>query len=348
VNRKRVAAVLVGTVAGTVGSIAISRAAIRRSRRGPDPERSERLSEPPPEDLGPVVSHDGTILAVRAAGGPSALPLVFSHGFSIDMTTWHYQWKHFSKTYRCVLYDQRGHGRSGPAVDNDYSLQALGGDLKAVLDAETPQGPVVLFGHSMGGMAMLAFAEAHPEEFGERVVGCVFADTAASELVRGAVGGLTARLLALATAPKRADRIRRYMKMGQSDLAYGIARVTNFGTKAPPSLVEHVAAISGQAPIEVWTDALAALLEMDLREAIKHVKVPSLVIVGDLDRMTPPTSAKALVDALPDARLVVLEGAGHMAMMERHEEFNQITGSFVEEALGSARAPTRSAGGRRR
>ena len=332
-NRRRAALVLAGAAAGTAASILASRAAVRRQRRRSDPERSEQLTQLPPEDLGPVVSHDGTLLAVRAAGGEDSPALVFAHGFSLDMTTWHYQWKAFADRYRCVLFDQRGHGRSGAATDGDHSLQAMGRDVRAVLDAAVPTGPAVLIGHSLGGMSLLAFAEAHPEEFGERVAGVVFADTAAAELVRGAVGGVVTRLMALAKAPARADRVRRYMKMGQSDLAFLVARLTNFGPKASPALVEHVAGVSGQAPIEVWTDGLAALLEMDLTHAIEHVAIPSLVVVGDLDRITPPASAKRLAEALPQGRLVVLEGAGHMAPMERHEQFNRVLGRFLEKVL---------------
>ena len=219
----------------------------------------------------------------------------------------------------------------------------MGEDIKAVMDAAVPPGPAVLIGHSMGGMALLAFAEAHPEEIGERVVGMVFADTAAAELVRGAVGGVVTRLMALAKAPARADRVRRYMKMGQSDLAFLVARLTNFGPKASPALVEHVAGVSGQAPIEVWTDGLAALIEMDLTHAIRHVTVPSLVVVGDLDRITPPASAKRLAEVLPQARLVVLEGAGHMAPMERHEQFNRVLGRYLEDAFERHPVPAPSA-----
>jgi pimeloyl-ACP methyl ester carboxylesterase len=341
VNRRRVAAILAGAAAGTAASVLASRAIVRRQRRRPDPERSERLTELPPEDLGPVVSHDGTLLAVRAAGAEDRPALLFAHGFSLDMTTWHYQWKAFASRYRCVLFDQRGHGRSGAAANGDHSLQAMGGDVKAVLDTAVPKGPAVLIGHSMGGMALLAFAEAHPEEFGERVAGVVFADTAAAELVRGALGGLATRLLVLAKAPARADRVRRYMKMGQSDLAFLVARLSNFGPKASPALIEHVAGVSGQAPIEVWTDGLAALFEMDLSHAVEHVTVPSLIVVGDLDRLTPPASARRLADALPDGRLVVLEGAGHMAPLERHEQFNRVLGRFLEDVLELRPAPAR-------
>jgi pimeloyl-ACP methyl ester carboxylesterase len=347
-DRRRSLAWLAGLAAGAGAGVALSRAAIRRDRRRVDPESRERLAELPPEDLGPVVSFDGTLLPVRAAGDPSRPAVVFSHGFSLDMTTWHYQWKDLSERYRCVLFDHRGHGESGAAAGSDYSLQAMGGDLVAVLDAAVSAGPAVLVGHSMGGMAILAMAERHPEEFGRRIAGVVFADTAAAEVVRGALAGVTARLHALVSAPKRAQRIHRFLRAGESDLAYAVARLTQFGPKASPSMVDHVARISGRAPLEVWGGGLAGILRTDFRHAAEHVRVPSLVLVGDVDRVTPPASALALKDALPDADLVVLKGAGHLAMMERHEQFNQVVGRFLDRVLAEEPAqpapPTGAAG----
>jgi pimeloyl-ACP methyl ester carboxylesterase len=274
---------------------------------------------------------------------------VFAHGFSVDMTTWHYQWKELSRDYRCILYDQRGHGRSGKATGGDHSLQAMGRDLKAVLDAAVGDGPAVVLGHSMGGMALLGMAEAHPEEFGNRVVGAVFADTAAAELVRGMAGALGMRFVAL--APGLGRSFARTMTRGAvrkritgSDLAFLIARLSNFGPHASPSMVEYVVGLSMQSPLEVWTDGVAALIEMDLRHAIGHVRCPALVIVGDLDRMTPPSSALALKKELPEGRLVVLQGAGHMAPMERHEQFNEVIRGFLDDAFARA-AAGRTAGG---
>jgi pimeloyl-ACP methyl ester carboxylesterase len=260
------------------------------------------------------------------------------------MTTWHYQWKEWSKRYRTVLFDHRGHGRSGTSASRDYTLQAMGADIRHVLDAAFPEGPVVLVGHSMGGMAILAFAEAHPEEFRSRVAGVILADTAAAEVVRGALGGILGRLTGSKVPDRRAERIRGFMKEGRSDFSYLVARLTNFGHHASPWLVDYIASISGQAPIEVWTDALAGVLELDFRHALEHITVPALVVVGDVDRITPPTTAKALAHGLPDGKLVVLEGAGHLSMLERHEEFNAIAGEFLERVLGGVGAAAGSTG----
>jgi pimeloyl-ACP methyl ester carboxylesterase len=326
-------------VAATAAVIA-QRTAAKRLRARPDPEAGEGLDTLPPEEI-PVVSFDGTPLHVRAVGPEDATTLVFLHGITLDMTTWHYQWRHFSDRYRCVLVDLRAHGRSGKPPEGDYSLEAMGKDIKAVLDAAVPTGRAILVGHSMGAMAMLAFALQFPEEFGDRVRGAVFVDTGASDLAREAFGGLGVRLASTlrrvgdryTERPELAERLQGRIKRYGTDLTLLVAWATNFGPGASPSQVEHVARISAGTPVEVWVHTLRDLLEMDLREAIEHVRVPSLVIVGDRDLLTPKTSAQALRAALPDARAVVITGAGHISMLECHRVFNEVLEGYLQQML---------------
>lgn len=346
--------------------MAAERALIRRARSRPDPERGERLAERPgPERR--VASFDGTELAVHEVGPSDAPVLVFAHGFTLDLTAWHFQWRDLSRRYRCVLYDQRGHGRSDPAADGDYSLEAMGRDLKAVLDAMVGAAvtvgsdvmvgsdatvgagvgagrdvPVVLLGHSLGGMAVLAFAGLFPREMGGRVRAVVLANTAVADVLKAIVGNLGASaaswtlpaLRRLMADPARAHRLRARVLGGGADLAFLAARLTNFGPTASPTLVDHVVSVAARAPAEVWTDVMASLLTLDLGHAIEHVRVPALVVASDLDRLTPAASARALAARLPDARLLVIEGAGHCAMLEHHEEFDRAVDAFLREVLG--------------
>ena len=336
--KKRRVAIAVGVAVGALASGVVGRAVLHRKH--PDPEADEPLALLPPEDLGPVVSFDDTELAVRAAGDPSKPTLVFVHGLSLDMTTWHYQWTALSSLFRCVLFDLRSHGRSQRAVSGDLSLSAMGHDICAVIEAVVPDG-AILVGHSMGGMAILAAAESRPELFGTKIAGVVFAGSAASDLLRGSMGSITQvlrpRIGSIRQVAGRVNRLRNYVIASPADVGRVIARLTQFGPHASPRLVDYVAGLAGDAAQEVWTDGLAGLMDMDLRHALQHVWVPSLVIVGDHDRVTPPASAMALAGELPDGRLEVLEGAGHVLMLERHEEFNEKLSAFATRVTRNRR-----------
>jgi pimeloyl-ACP methyl ester carboxylesterase len=342
-THRRTAIVTAGIAAGAVAGGIIGRTVVRRHRQ-PDPEAGEALGQLPPDDLGTVRSFDGTELAVRAAGDPTAPTLVFAHGFSLDLTTWHYQWTGLSDRFRCVLFDFRSHGRSGPAVRGDLSLSAMAHDLAAVIDAVEGQGRIVVAGHSMGGMSVLQMAESRPDVFAGRLAGVVLTGTASADLLRGAMGSVTEllrpRLGSIRQAAERVNRVRRYVVSRPGDLGGLAARLTQFGPDASHHVVDHVVALAARAPSAVWTEGLAGLMDMDLRHTVRHVRVPALVIVGEHDRVTPPAAAVELAGELPDGRLEIVPGAGHVPMMERHEEFNRALGAFADEVL-ARRTPGR-------
>ena len=99
------------------------------------------------------------------------LTVVFVHGYALNMDSWHFQRAAYRGLVRTVFYDQRSHGRSGRSTDGNATIEQLGSDLLSVIDEAVPEGPVVLVGHSMGGMTIVALAEEHPELFGDRIVG---------------------------------------------------------------------------------------------------------------------------------------------------------------------------------
>ena len=346
---RRAAVVTAGLAAGAVASGAIGRAVLR-SRRRIDPASHEVLSLLPPEAIHGITSSDGTRLEVRAAGPADAPTIVFVHGFSLDLTTWHYQWTSLSARFRCVLFDLRSHGHSAPAMDGDVSPASFGRDLAAVLDGATGEDPVVLVGHSLGSLAILAAAEQRPDLFAGRVAGVVFVGAAMGDLWRGAIGSVTRllrpRLGSIRAAASRVNTLRRYVVSSPLDVGHLVARMTQFGPDAPPSVIDYVVALAARSPSKVWTDGLAALMDADLRDAVRGVRSPALVVVGGHDRMTPPSSGVALADALPDGRLEVIDRAGHLAMLETPDDFNEILDRFARRQLttrSSGRAKRRSA-----
>jgi pimeloyl-ACP methyl ester carboxylesterase len=346
-SRKRTAAIAAGVAAGAIAAGAVGRVVVRH-RRGAHHEGAS-LADVPPELLEPIRSFDGTEIAARAAGDPEAPILLFTHGFSLDMTVWHEQWVDLADDFRCVLMDHRSHGGSGKAAHGDLSLRAMGRDIAAVIETVAVDRPAVIVGHSMGAMAILAMAEQRPELFGPRVAGVALLGAASSDLLRGAMGSVTEllrpRLGTFTTAARRVDRLRRAILSSPADVSGAITRMTQFGPEAPRHLVDHIVSLAERAPSEVWTDGLAGLMEMDLRHALPRVRVPALVVVGEHDRVTPPSAAVELVGGLPDGRLVVIEHGGHMAMLERPAEVNHELRVFARTALGLQRPRRRRAGG---
>ena len=191
-STKRTAAIATAVAAGTLAAGAVARVVVGRHHRASDGASS--IGDLPPEELDPVVSFDGTQIAVRVAGEPDAPLLLFTHGFSLDMSVWHEQWIDLADDFRCVLMDHRSHGASAGAAHGDLSIRAMGRDIAAVLDAVAPDRPAVVVGHSMGAMAIIAMAEQRPELFGPRVTGAVLIGASSSDLFRGAMGSVAGLL----------------------------------------------------------------------------------------------------------------------------------------------------------
>jgi pimeloyl-ACP methyl ester carboxylesterase len=333
---KRTALISAGVAAGALAAGTIGGIVVKRRH---EHAAGEARWELPPQSLGWVESFDGTRIGVHAAGPPEAPVLLFVHGFSLDGTTWFEQWMDLSVDHRCVVMEQRGHGRSGAAAHGDLSLRAMARDVAAVLERVAVDRPSVVVGHSMGAMAILSMAEQRPELFGPRVKGVVLIGAASSDLLGGAMGSITdlvrPRFGSLSAAARRVDRLRRAVLASPTDVGGVVVRLTQFGPDAPRPLVDHVVALAQRASSDLWTRGLAELMETDLRQALPRVTVPALVVVGEHDRVTPPASAVGLAGALPDGRLVVLEGAGHMAMLERPVELDREIRTFARSVLTS-------------
>jgi pimeloyl-ACP methyl ester carboxylesterase len=331
---------------GVGAGVTLERTLVGRDRRRDDPEVGERfggIRGTPAK----VTGHDGTRLHVEELGqGPC---LVFAHGFSLTQDAWHYQRRDLPERYRCVFYDQRGHGRSGRPRKGDYSLQALAGDLKAVLDW-TGEERVVVVAHSMGGIATLQFAEQFPEELGNRVAGLVLVGSTYVDTVRGMTAAVSAWGAAWAQRtlitgafrfmgqdPDRAQQLRRR----GSDLGYLGTRLFGFGSNPSPSQVGFIDTTLSGTDVEVWAKVFPSLVDFDLSESLEAVSVPALIVVGDKDRLTPPAAARYMADKIPGSRLLILEDAGHCAFLEEHEVLDAEIAAFADEVLVPAKAAAR-------
>ena len=280
-----------------------------------------------------VRAGDGAALHARVTGGArrAAVTVVFVHGWTLCGDVWRAQVEALAREgVRVVTYDHRGHGRSGAGRAAPWTIDLLGDDLADVLDAVAPQGPVVLCGHSMGGMTIMALAASRPELFGSRVTGVVLVGTSAGGLVptgRGLPVSVRLRSAAQVRFFAFGQRHPRFLAGGRRMLPgperaghLRLVRRQLFGPLADADVVRECARMLFAAPMPTVCGFFPALIAHDKAGALTALaRVPVDIVVGDLDRLTPLAHSRALVAELPDAALHIERGCGHMVFTERPE-----------------------------
>jgi pimeloyl-ACP methyl ester carboxylesterase len=343
---------LVGVAAaGVAGGIAAHRVVAKRRTLAvaADPYADEPFDHLPFDRELTVTTDDGVDLHVEvvepAGGGRPELTVVLVHGFALDMGTFHFQRKELSAVdrprLRIIAYDQPGHGHSGRLAAGDYTIDALGEALRKVIEELAPKGPLVLVGHSMGGMTIMALAERHPELFVKRVRAVALISTSAGKLsdegfgLPKALNRARQRLLpvlagAARLTPAMIDRARG----ASTEIAYLLTRRFGFAGEHPsPALVAYVERMNTRTSMEVIAGYLKTLFEHTRYTALAALGTTDvLVACGDADFFTPLAHSEEIVRLLPNAELVVVPRAGHMALLEYPELVDGPLRKLVERA----------------
>jgi len=287
-----------------------------------------------------VQTGDGVLLAVEEIGPLDApLTVVFVHGYALSTASWTFQRRDLAAevatanghrpSARLVFYDHRGHGASGRGDAAHATIDQLADDLGSVLDARVPRGPVVLVGHSMGGMTVLTLAQRRPELFGTRVAGVALVSTSSGNLA-DLDFGLPQLLTRLRTAvlPVAAWTMRRRPAFAEHTrkLAKGIVSAATWSlsfssTDVDPALGRYVDAMMAGTPVDVIAELYPAIAGLDAGGAIEPLRrVPALVLTGKEDKMIPMAHSEELVRELPAAEFVVVADAGHLVLLEKPAE----------------------------
>jgi pimeloyl-ACP methyl ester carboxylesterase len=274
-----------------------------------------------------VTASDGVPLHTEIVdNGIGSATIIFCHGYLLDMRSWEPHRVAFADQQRLVLWDHRGHGKSGWGRPPNATVDQLGQDLFAVLRDTAPSGPVVLVGHSMGGMAILGLAESHPELFGDRVRGAALIGTSAGGLADVTLGlpvraarplhqAVRSGLWLLRHQPPVMDEVRR--AAGAVSLRLLSRRYLLGAT--PGSEATTRALASG--PIAVAAEVFSEFDRFDKHDVLSALsRVHTVVMVGERDNITPKSHSEELARAIPGARLVVFPGAGHLVALERAPE----------------------------
>lgn len=254
-----------------------------------------------------VITNNGYDIGYDEAGGGALTPIVFLHGVGSDKSVWHPQLKYFGRTRRTVAFDYPGYGDSDPApkgtTRDDYASAIISAMHELGIDRAH------ICGLSLGGVIAVAMHHADAGRCASLILADTFAvhpdgraiyerSVTASENLRALAEARVDILLAQPAAP----RVRR-------------------------EVVETMARIDPAA----YCIGAEAVWLADQRDRAEQIDVPTLVLVGDQDLVTPPELSNELVDLIPGARLRAIKDAGHICNLEKADEFNRMIEGFIRE-----------------
>ncbi|RJQ69550.1 alpha/beta hydrolase [Pseudonocardiaceae bacterium YIM PH 21723] len=352
-----------GVVAAAVGGIAVGVGArgavigrqLRKAERN-DPYADIGLGEIPADREYTVAADDGVPLAVEetlpAGGGTPDITVVLLHGWTLDQRMWHFQRFALSEMdspkVRVLTYDHRSHGRSGRSRKSACTIEQLARDLDAVLRVMVPEGPIVLVGHSMGGMTIMSLAEQRPDLFDERIRGVALVNTSAGELGSYGLNGpilspknpLTQGIGRLARIQPDLVKLTRGLA---DDIEWGVIRGVAFGDKdVPLSLVNLMYEMINGCDVKAITDFMSTLNTHNRLAALPALaRCQVSVIGGSADKLTPYEHSELMAAEIPEAELIEVSGAGHMVNLEAPDQVNEALAGLATRSVEEKRAGRR-------
>lgn len=351
----RSAATGLGLAAAAAGGIAIAgagwagRSAVRRSRAYAVTGRDRVHVFPFVADKEVAVpASDGLVLHAEINEPEGWTPdtgptVVLVHGFVLNLSSWVHQRRALVDAgYRVVCYDQRNHGISEVGDLAHCTIDQLGKDLRAILDATTPEGQIVLVGHSMGGMTIMSFAGRYPELTRDRLAGAALIATSAGgdSLVQLGLGATFDRIIAklgpgfLGGLGKREGVWGSLRAAGRAVENHFVQKYA-FGTEMPREMLRAVATMVFGTRLDTIGAFLPQLDELDVRETLPGlVETPVLIVAGSKDVLTPPAHSEALAQALPAAEHIVVPGVGHLLQLERPGPVTEAVFGLLERPRG--------------
>ena len=282
-----------------------------------------------------IAGASGSQIYVESLGRAGAPIIVLTHGWGLDSTIWSYA-KRDLAGYRLILWDLPGLGRSKLAKGRALSLDDFAADLGTVIE-QAGAGPIVLVGHSIGGMTIQTLARDNPALFDRRVAGVVLVNTTYTNPLK------TMILAPLVTA-LRWPVIEPMMRLAiwlqplvwvsawQSYLS-GSAHLANrlgFGRYVTRSQLEHTTLLATRNPPGVQAKGNLAMFRWDVAETLPRISKPVLVLGGDMDIVTKLDASRVIAGAIPAARLQVVEGVNHMGFLERADVYNRAIAEFAD------------------
>lgn len=276
------------------------------------------------KDTRDIRANDGVRLHVEIDGdGQPGPTLVFAHGYVENVDVWHYPRLALRDRYRMVFYDQRSHGDSGRSPIDHITMRQLAADLKSVID-ETTNGPVILIGHSMGGMTVMEFARNYPEYFDHQVKAAILVNTSSGRL-----------MVTNPTFHRLAPLVRRgspLVTWARGALTRPMIRGVLTGPDVRSEHVDMIEKMVHRSSPSTFTHFSPLFTTLDTSEGFPTLgRVPTTVIGGVFDRLTPISHSRHIAKQIPDASLVELDRVGHFSMFENAERVIEVIETMAEK-----------------
>ncbi|HZY18120.1 MAG TPA: alpha/beta hydrolase [Ramlibacter sp.] len=305
--------------------------------RGADP------APMPQAQSGVVRGASGAQLAVNRYGPPEGPTLLLTHGWGADQGEWRWLMQSLPQGTRVVTWDLPGLGASTP-LPGDYTMSAMAADLDAVV-ASVKGGPVILVGHSIGGMLNLEYAKRYPDRLGKEVRGIVQANTTYTNPVDTKQNPERSRklqkpvyepALRVVDAASPAFRALGFLAY-QSGLAHLQLASQSFAGMQSWEQLDQTARYAYRSSPRVAARGVLAMLNWDASDVLQRVNVATLIISGEQDVTTLPSASDRMAQEIPSARQVRVSPAAHMGPVEQDRRYAQAMASFVG-AMAVARA----------
>lgn len=285
----------------------------------------------------------GAKLYVEQIGPKDAPCVVLTHGWGLDSTIWAYAKRELSQTFRVVVWDLPGMGRSRAGPDGVH-LSAFADDLKRVIDYAGAR-KVVVAGHSIGGMTIQTLARDNPAFFKDRIAGAVLINTTHTNPLKTMIlSGLMQALRPLIVLQLRLTAWLEplaFLGAWQSYLN-GTAHIGNrlgFGPHVTHSQLNYVTLLATRNSQRAQALGNLSMIHWDATGALKGIDAPVLVLGGKGDIVTKPEASRTIAATTPSAGLEIVEEVNHMGFVERSEAYNRAIAAFAAVALKSPSTP---------
>ena len=297
--------------------------------------------EPKPNHTGITETIKGSFgeeIHIEQLGSQSSRPVIMTHGWNLDSTVWYYQKKTLLEEARLIMWDLPGLGRSSQPADRHYSLDRFADNLKTIID-DTAERPVVLIGHSIGGMITLTCCSRYPDTIYQNVAAIVLVDTTpsmplktiiAAPLLRILKYPLIIPLLHLSIALSPLVWLMNWMSYfnGSAHLA---TWATAFSRKVSRGQLDFATRFTVKMNPAVVAKGNLAMLSWDVTASLPGIQVPVLILSGESDRITLPSASRKMLHGIPDSKLVSIPFAGHAGFLEQSKRYDEAISRFISQ-----------------